>query len=82
MLGTLKARSADLRRRDSLWHFLLQSMATMGNSRGAIGLIEDRDTYDRVRFRALQVLARRERLRRLESTLRRAGVRYPQQKAR
>lgn len=64
-----------------VWHFLLQSFATMGNSRGADGLIWNADNYNKVTFEALSKLSPKKRLQVLKETLRAAKVRMPPQKA-
>src|ERR1700678_1195141 len=48
-----KTRRTELDRPDFIWHELLLSFATMGNSRGAEGLIRNQDNYRRVTFEAL-----------------------------
>ena len=70
-----------LERDDFVWHALLTSMATMGNSRGYDGLIGDRSNYDRVTYEALASLAPDRRVGRLDRVLRDAKVRRPAQKA-
>lgn len=70
-----------LGRPDFVWHELLQSFATMGNSRGAKGLIANQERYARVTFPVLASLSSAERLARLEETLAAAGVRMPKKKA-
>lgn len=40
-----KENHADINRPDFLWHYLLQSFATMGRSAGWHGLIGNRDNY-------------------------------------
>lgn len=81
-LKRLKAEGIrDQYRSDFIWHFLLQSFSTMGNSRGWAGLIENRDNYDLVTFEALAKLSRSDRLVILEQTLKRAKVRMPLKKA-
>jgi hypothetical protein len=81
MLGSREADHEALERPDFVWHFLLQSFATMGNSRGWDGLIGNRDNYGRVTFEALYALDRTERLNRLDEVLRAANVRMPGKKA-
>jgi len=72
----------ELDRPDFLWHFLLQSFATMGNSRGWQGLIGNQARYVRVTFEALAPLSPADRVARLEETLAAAGVRMTKKKAR
>jgi thermostable 8-oxoguanine DNA glycosylase len=76
-----KARQ-QLKRPDFVWHYLLQSFATMGSSFGWDGLIDNQSNYRRVTFDALAKLSPEERIQVLESTLRSAKVRWPAQKAR
>ena len=86
MLATLdelkRAGRENLEREDFLWHHLLTSMSTMGNSRGYDGLIADRSNYDRVTYEALDTLDDEDREEHLDEVLRDAKVRMPAQKAR
>lgn len=68
-------------RPDFIWHFLLQSFATMGSSRGWHGLIGDRANYERVTFEALSNLKRSDRPKLLDEVMRSAKVRMPGKKA-
>jgi len=82
MLAEGKTRRKELGRPDFVWHELLLSFATMGNSRGAEGLIRNRDNYKRVTFDALKRKpTKAERLRELLIVLRAAKVRMPPKKA-
>jgi hypothetical protein len=81
MLGSREVDREALGKPDFVWHFLLQSFATMGNSRGWDGLMGNRDNYERVTFEALSALDRTERLRTLDEVLRAARVRMPGKKA-
>jgi hypothetical protein len=80
-LETLKQESKMLDRADFVWHFLLQSFATMGNSRGRDGLINDKTNYNQITFEALTKLNDNERLAVLNRVLKQAKVRMPKQKA-
>lgn len=80
-LEELKQGQRDLKRPDFLWHFLLQSFATMGNSRGWHGLIGNQQNYERLRFEALEKLAPDARAVRLHQVCRAAGIRIPDKKA-
>jgi hypothetical protein len=71
----------NLQREDFIWHHLLQSFATMGNSRGARGLIGDKSNYERVTFEALALLDATARREELDEVLRLAKVRMPDKKA-
>jgi hypothetical protein len=69
-------------RRDLIWFLLLQSMATMGNVRGYLGLICTRENFEKVTFDALsKKRSSKDRIRVLNETLRAAKVRRPDQKA-
>lgn len=72
---------AEFDRPDFLWHILLQSFATMGNSRGQIGLIKTRENYDRLQYRRLAQLDPTKRAEEVSDTCRRAGIRMPKKKA-
>lgn len=80
-LEQLKAEYSQLKRPDFVWHYLLQSFATMGNVRGWDGLIQNRHNYQKVTFDVLSQLSPSERLSILENTLRDAKVRMPSKKA-
>ena len=71
----------DIKRPDFIWHLLLQSFATLGNSRGWQGLIGSQSNYRRVTFDALSGLSEDDRLRRLTTVLHDAKVRMPNMKA-
>ena len=72
---------SDIKRPDIIWHLLLQSFSTMGNSRGWEGLIQNQDNYRRVTFDALSGLSENDRLFRLTTVLLDAKVRMPKKKA-
>jgi hypothetical protein len=76
-----KKSISELERDDFIWHYLLQSFATMGNSRGWDGLIGNQENYNKVTFDALARFSPSQRLSVLEPTLRDAKVRMPGQKA-
>lgn len=80
-LNTLKKSKEMLERKDFIWHFLLQSFATMGNSRGHEGLILNKANYNQVTFDAVSDLSDTQRLDRFKDVLYRAKVRMPLQKA-
>jgi hypothetical protein len=69
------------KRPDFVWYFLLQSSATLGNSRGWQGLIGTPANYRRVTWEVLEGLSPTRRLLTLQETLRAAKVRMPDQKA-
>lgn len=81
MLGSREVDQEALERPDFVWHFLLQSFATMGNSRGWDGLIGNHDNYKQVTFDALSSLDHTQRLKRLDEVLRAAKVRMAGKKA-
>lgn len=76
-----KANHADLARPDFLWHYLLQSFATMGRSSGWDGLIGNCSNYVRVTFEAITALPETERLAELKTVCWAAKVRMPDKKA-
>jgi hypothetical protein len=80
-LAELKNGSGDLDRGDFVWHKLLTSFATMGNSRGAQGLIRTPENYRRVTFDALKQKSRRDLIKELRTVLQTAKVRMPEKKA-
>jgi hypothetical protein len=80
-LDELKAAHGDLARRDFLWHYLLQSFATMGRAAGWRGLIGNKDNYNKVRYEALAKLPPRARASQVERTCKAAKIRMPGRKA-
>lgn len=60
---------------DWLWHLLLSSMSTMGNSRGYAGLIENMDNYALVSYNNLLPLDQATRLNNIQLGLSNANVR-------
>lgn len=80
-LNELKKSVSEIEREDFIWHFLLQSFATMGNSRGHYGLILNKANYNRVTFQYVSNLNKEDRLRNFENVLSEAKVRMPMQKA-
>jgi thermostable 8-oxoguanine DNA glycosylase len=77
-----KRNRGDLKRRDFIWHYLLQSFATMGRASGAKGLIKDQSNYQRVTYEALAALTPKKRERQVREACRAAKVRMPDLKAR
>ncbi len=79
-LKALKAKHKDLNRPDFLWHYLLQSFATMGRSSGWRGLIGNPDNYAQVAYDRLKRLTPQRRVAKLQKILSAAGVRWPARK--
>lgn len=71
----------ELRKTEFIWHRLLVSFSTMGNSRGYRGLILNKDNYNKVTFDSLSRLSSNQRLKRLEDIFSVAGLRMPIPKA-
>lgn len=80
-LKELKAKRTDLDRPDFLWHYLLQSFATMGRAAAWKALGDVPARYDRVRFERLASLSAEEREREVQAVCREAGLRMPSRKA-
>lgn len=80
-LDELKAEEKQLDRPDLLWHYLLQSFATMRGVRGWAGLIGNQNNYQKVTYQALAKLPDSKRLAVAEQTCRDAKVNYPARKA-
>jgi len=76
-----KAKQTELKKPDFIWHFILQSFSTMGNSRGYDGLIRNEENYKKVTFEALSKLAGKDRLELLNRVFSAASLRMPVQKA-
>lgn len=80
-LEKMKAEHAQLERSDFLWHYLLQSFATMGKASGWTGLIGTPANYNRLRFEVLGRLAVPSRKQQVELVCREAKIRMPLKKA-
>ena len=80
-LDRLKKNHADINRPDFLWHYLLQSFATMGRSAGWHGLIGEPDNYSRITYPALSCISEDQRLREVREVCQAAKVRMPDRKA-
>lgn len=81
-LDELKADEKEFERPDFVWHYLLQSFATMGRAAGWHGLIGNTNNYGKVTYGALSALSSEERVTVAEQTCRDAKVRMPATKAR
>jgi hypothetical protein len=80
-LEELKKDARYLQKPHFLWLSLVESMSSMGNSRGYDGLFRDPANYERITFEALSLLSPEERFRELARTLSTAAVRMPDRKA-
>lgn len=80
-LEELKSNHSDLKREDFLWHYLLQSFSTMGNSRGWYGLIGNIDNYNQLKFEFLGTVDDANRFEHIRAICWRAKIRMPDQKA-
>ena len=76
-----KAEAAGLARPDFIWHYLLQSFATMGRASGRQGLIDNKDNYSRVTYAALTALTPEARIAQVRTVCREARIRMPDRKA-
>jgi hypothetical protein len=81
-LDAWKAEHDQLVRSDFLWHYLLQSFATMGRAAGWHGLIGNQENYDKVRYEVLAELTPEVRALRVEEVCGTAKIRMPGVKAR
>ena len=81
VLACLKRGRTGLKRPDFIWHYLLQSFATMGRASGWKGLIENRDNYNRVRYEALAALTPTRREKQVHDVCRASKIRMPGVKA-
>lgn len=77
----LKSEHEHISRPDFIWHFLLQSFATMGNSHGWNGLIGNKENYNQVRFDELEKLTHEQRVLVVEDVCQKAKIRMPSKKA-
>lgn len=80
-LEELKKDASYLQRPDFLWLSLVESMSSMGNSRGYEGLFGNPENYRRITFEALSSLSPEGRLQELTGVLGAAAVRMPGRKA-
>jgi len=80
-LDQLKADAAGLDRPDFVWHYLLQSFATMGRASGWDGLIGNVENYRLVTYEALVRLTPEAREEQVRRACRIAGIRMPDKKA-
>jgi hypothetical protein len=80
-LERLKQGYSDIARPDFIWHYLLQSFATMGRASGWRGLIGNQENYRRVTYPALAALTLEDRDSQVRETCRAAGIRMPDRKA-
>jgi hypothetical protein len=80
-LERLKQECTSLARPDFIWHYLLQSFATMGRASGWHGLIGNQDNYRRVTYDALAALSPEVREAQVRAVCRAAAIRMPDKKA-
>jgi hypothetical protein len=80
-LDELKANYTDFERPDFVWHYLLQSFATMGRAAGWQGLIGNQANYSLVTYPALDALEVPARLAQAQLACRNGKVRMPDRKA-
>lgn len=80
-LETMKQGSEELSRPDFIWHYLLQSFATMGNAAGWHGLIGNSENYSRITYEVLEKLTPKKRENIVHKTCKAAKIRMPDRKA-
>ncbi len=80
-IDKMKLCHKSLERPDFIWHYLLQSFATMGSVRGLQGLIINQENYNKIRYEELAKLKPKCRKRVVEETCQDAKVRMPIKKA-
>lgn len=80
-LEALKAHHSECARPDFVWHFLLQSFATMGGSAGWAGLVGDPANHSRVTFDAIERIPAAKRHGHIRRVCSDAKVRWPDRKA-
>ncbi len=76
-----KRKVNEIKRKDFLWHYLLQSFSTMGRSSGYYGLIEEKSNYTEVTYERIDKLEARKRIETVAKVCRAAKVRMPDKKA-
>jgi hypothetical protein len=80
-LEEMKRGRSGFKRADFVWHYLLQSFATMGRTSGALGLIKNQENYGRITYSALSKLGPKKREKVVQEVCRLAKVRMPERKA-
>jgi thermostable 8-oxoguanine DNA glycosylase len=80
-LERLKEGYSGLARPDFVWHYLLQSFATMGGVAGWRGLIGNEDNYRLVTYETLDKLTPQIRKAQVKETCKAAKIRMPAKKA-
>lgn len=70
-------------RKDFIWHYILQSFATWGRSKGFAGLIEDKNNYNKMSYEELMRFSDDDesRLKQIGETLKAANIRYSLRKS-
>ena len=81
VLQAQKDNYEELQRPDFLWHYLLQSFATMGGAAGWQGLIGNEDNYRQVTYEAVGNLPEEKRLEHVTAVCEKAKIRYAKRKA-
>lgn len=79
-LDKLKLKEDDLKRPDFLWHYLLQSFATMGRVSGWDGLIGDKKNYNQLKYEYLGRLTPETRAQHVRRMCAKAKLRMPNRK--
>jgi hypothetical protein len=79
-LDELKRRESELDRPDFLWHYLLQSFATMGRVSGWDGLIGNMRNYEKLKYESLLKMTPGARARHVQQICVKAKVRMPNRK--
>lgn len=80
-LEELKLEYKNIKRPDFIWHYLLQSFATMGRAAGWHGLIGNKENYAKLNFENLSHLSDQDREILIHTTCRDAKIRMPSKKA-
>lgn len=81
LLESLKETHIDLQRHDFIWHYLLQSFATLGGVSGWDGLIDNNTNYRKMSYTTINGLPPGQRIKHISAILMDAKVRYPNRKA-
>lgn len=77
----LISSSKEIERNDFIWHFLLQSFATMGKASGWIGLVGNKENYRQLSFDNLSLYKPEERHKIVLEVCKKAKIRMPGKKA-
>ncbi len=80
-LKKLKLEYKNINREDFIWHYLLQSFATMGRASGWDGLIGNKGNYSKLKYDIIKNLSPKKREKQVIEICHQAKIRMPNKKA-